>query len=384
MAFFLFLGLTPLVIFSSVKGRRFLVAGYYGFGNAGDELILRSILGHLKKLQGENRIGVLSNNPKKTEAEHLVTAINRWLPWKVLKAILQCDILIFGGGGLLQDRTGSIGLWYYLSILWLALFFKRKIVVCAIGVGPLQSRFNKFLVARTLNCIDELAVRDQGSLLELQRFSVIKKAEVVSDPVLALPIFPRDGKISSKTHPRIGMVVRSLLQSENSDRLGSKRKRLFTERLSHSISKLAEKIDARISLIPFHPDKDSLVTKELLQKLNGKADLIQWNNLDELILFFSQMDFVVSMRLHGVILSALMAIPSVGIAVDPKIDHFLKEISPRFSRTHLVSLEQVENQELFSIALESWENHHKFFNEVSQRLAELKKTWQPFLLHSLK
>ncbi len=41
-----------------------LISGYYGFGNAGDELILLSMLDSLQKLNNNLKITVLSKNPQ--------------------------------------------------------------------------------------------------------------------------------------------------------------------------------------------------------------------------------------------------------------------------------------------------------------------------------
>src|SRR5438132_576599 len=97
---------------------KIVIAGYYGFDNLGDELILESILDGLG--QARSRAIVLSRAPKKTFARFGVASVNRWLPWSVFRAILRSNAFILGGGGLLQDRTSFFSLIYYLSLLAIA------------------------------------------------------------------------------------------------------------------------------------------------------------------------------------------------------------------------------------------------------------------------
>lgn len=345
-----------------------LVAGYYGFGNAGDELILRSISTTLRKQNPSCEIIVLSNHPEKTASEHGVKAINRWSPAAVLKAILQCDLFIFGGGGLLQDTTGSPGLWYYLLLLWISIFLKKKLVVYAIGIGPIQRWWNRFLIAKTLNFVDRITVRDRGSLLELKRLSVEKDIEVVPDPVLSLTLPLRTKDISqSRSCFRVAVVIRSGVTD-----LSANSKDAFVEMFASVSEKLVKRVPVKIVIFPFHPVRDETVARALLVKLNGNAELFQWQSLDELIGYFSQMDLVVSMRLHAIILSVLMKIPVVGIAIDPKINNFVGEFFKDASAIPLLNMEECNSDKLLSTILNLWENRREFAKVTECRVQMLQ------------
>jgi len=54
---------------------RILLAGYYGFGNAGDEAILASIVAHLKELRPDAVMTVVSGDPEETAKTHGVEAV---------------------------------------------------------------------------------------------------------------------------------------------------------------------------------------------------------------------------------------------------------------------------------------------------------------------
>ena len=57
---------------------KILISGYYGFGNAGDEALLSSILQALLELEPQAEITVISGNPRETMETHKVKAIGRF------------------------------------------------------------------------------------------------------------------------------------------------------------------------------------------------------------------------------------------------------------------------------------------------------------------
>ena len=103
-----------------------LMSGYYGFSNAGDDAILISIYSNIMKSGRNIDVTVLANKPEQTAEKYGVNVTYRYNVFKVALAIFKCDLLISGGGSLLQDRTSTRSLIYYLSILkWLKCSIKR-------------------------------------------------------------------------------------------------------------------------------------------------------------------------------------------------------------------------------------------------------------------
>ena len=85
--------------------KRVLVSGYIGFNNFGDEAIFYALSTHLKK--NNHKISALCNNKEETNKRYGVTTYYFKNPKEILKAILNCDILISGGGSLLQNKTSN-------------------------------------------------------------------------------------------------------------------------------------------------------------------------------------------------------------------------------------------------------------------------------------
>ncbi|SMB88453.1 Polysaccharide pyruvyl transferase [Desulfonispora thiosulfatigenes DSM 11270] len=92
--------------------KKVILSGYYGFNNAGDEAVLYSIIAALRGLDENLEITVLSNNPEHTIKAYQVKAINRWKVKEIYPAIKEADLVISGGGSLLQDVTSKK--WYFI------------------------------------------------------------------------------------------------------------------------------------------------------------------------------------------------------------------------------------------------------------------------------
>lgn len=353
------------------------VFGYYGFGNAGDELILRSLLARLRKENGGDVV-VLSNNPGLTAREHNVRASNRWLPWNVIYTISSCDLLIFGGGGLLQDVTSSRSLWYHLLILWIAITFRKKISVYAVGVGPFRRKFNERLMSVTLNRTHRITVRDEASKECLVRASCRKEIEVSRDPVLDLELPLREGARAPSRKVRIAVVPRKCATMTANG--GGFSNETLIKDLSWAVSALAAKLNAEVHVISFHPVMDQWAVQRVLRGLGHGARTINWDSVEDLVKALSTMDFVISMRLHGVILSAMMKIPVVGVGVDPKISNFLRALSPVLEESNLIH-SRSDAHEIAKTLSRCWEDREAFLKNVQEHLPVLRDQFPTTILN---
>ena len=86
---------------------RILISGYYGFNNIGDESILQAVVDNLRGKLSDIEVTVLSQNPDFTAQKYEVHSVNRKSVKDIVKAIKNCDLLISGGGSLLQDVTSK-------------------------------------------------------------------------------------------------------------------------------------------------------------------------------------------------------------------------------------------------------------------------------------
>ncbi|MBQ3444621.1 MAG: polysaccharide pyruvyl transferase family protein, partial [Selenomonadaceae bacterium] len=172
---------------------KIVVSGYYGSKNGGDEAMLSAMLEVLREGVEDLSVTVISLNPEYTKRRHNVDAVP-WLDlWTIIKRIRAADLLISGGGSLLQNVTSGRSLYYYLTIIFFALAFGRRVMLYAQGIGPIRGVLAHKLTNFILNRVDLITVRDRGSLEELSRLKITRpKIYCTADPVLAIKPVPLD------------------------------------------------------------------------------------------------------------------------------------------------------------------------------------------------
>jgi polysaccharide pyruvyl transferase CsaB len=305
--------------------KKILVSGYYGFGNAGDEAILMAIVDSFKKLDENVRIKALSANPRETELMHDIEAVHRTNPFLVVKAIAEADLVLSGGGGLLQDVTSSRSIPYYLLIVFLAKKMGKKVMFYANGVGPVNRNFNKRLIASVGNMVDLITVRDENSRDQLKNLGVKKPPiYVTADPAFALKpvddetglrILTRQGINLDSGGLKIGISVRPWKVSES--------RKVIAEVCDY----LIRNYSANIVFIPMQFPQDYNESLEIMGLMREKAMVIGESlGPRELLWICGKMDLLCGMRLHALIFGAIMGVPLVGLAYDPKVENFLMRV----------------------------------------------------------
>ena len=169
------------------KKRSAVISGYYGYHNLGDDAILLSIRRRLESLSDDVTLTALSNAPETTRAEYGVEAVQRFNLFQVRRAVKNADLLISGGGSLLQDRTSTRSLMYYLEVIRTALRYHKPVMLYANGIGPVTREKNRRRVKDVVSRVDRITLRDGDSMEELKRMGVSgPEMTVTADPVFTL------------------------------------------------------------------------------------------------------------------------------------------------------------------------------------------------------
>ena len=170
-----------------MKSSTMWMSGYYGFNNTGDEAIMLSMHKNIQEMGENYHITVLSNKPKETKEKYGIEAVYRFGFMDVFRAIHRCDVLLSGGGSLLQDSTSTRSLMYYLSITAAAKLMRKKVMLYANGIGPVSGKRNRRLVKQVVNKADLITLREENSYEELLSMGVNpKKCFVTADPVFTM------------------------------------------------------------------------------------------------------------------------------------------------------------------------------------------------------
>ena len=160
---------------------RYLLYGYYGQGNFGDDLLLRALVEGIAKRDPDAAFLVYSFDatPRFDERwrvrfvplARLLDNIRRQ-PWKILLylarfsgAIRNTDTFVIGGGALFIDKGQfnlSLALLYLMALY--ARLLHRRVVLVGVAVDHLELAINRWLTRRIFAAASFIAVREAPSL----------------------------------------------------------------------------------------------------------------------------------------------------------------------------------------------------------------------------
>ncbi|OEF97652.1 polysaccharide pyruvyl transferase CsaB [Desulfuribacillus alkaliarsenatis] len=314
---------------------RILISGYYGFNNTGDDTVLEGIITALQQEYkrssntGNLELAVLSNQPKITSELFKIEAYNRWSLKEIRKQLRACDLLIMGGGSLLQDVTSPRSVIYYLGIAWLAKRFGKPIAFYAQGIGPINHSISKYLMKYIANKVDIITVRDYKSLLELQNMGIhTPPMYLTADPALAMDPKQIDLTIGENIFKKYGLIPKKDKIAAISIRIWRK-ERAYLQSVAKTADTLIEQ-GWKVVFIPMHHPMDIAPSQELIGKMQyrNQAILIDKKHMNyrEVISMIGNVDFMIGMRLHAVILAGILGVPFTAISYDPKIDRFVESL----------------------------------------------------------
>jgi polysaccharide pyruvyl transferase WcaK-like protein len=155
--------------------------------NFGDDIFLDVLLAAIARSDEQARFSVIPARAVMTQNGNGL----RQLPGgraATLRALLRNDVWLFGGGGLIQDRTERSRAWLRKArwLAWAARRAGRKVAMVGMGVGPLETPEGRQAAGRLLDLADFLTVRDQESQAEVHAVRPGLEAPVTADLALTL------------------------------------------------------------------------------------------------------------------------------------------------------------------------------------------------------
>lgn len=289
--------------------KRFVLSGYFGFKNFGDEAILSVLVNKLKELN--QSLTVISSNPEYTKSKFKhIRSIYTFNLRDILGAIIKSDYLISGGGSLLQDVTSLKSLIYYLSVIFFGLLFGKKVIIFAQGIGPINNGFGKFLTRTLLKHCTYVSVRDEKSLKLLESWGII--ADLVCDPVFSTKI-----ESAEKTNT-VAVQLRDF-KTMNED---------FIDRLAQKVS--VEFSDKTVEIYSFQDDIDLKICEAFeksLKLLNPDIKTVLYSNLsdEQIISGISKAQYLIAMRFHAIIVGLISSTRTLAIDYDVKVQKIASE-----------------------------------------------------------
>ncbi|MCS7252890.1 MAG: polysaccharide pyruvyl transferase CsaB [Armatimonadota bacterium] len=293
---------------------RFLVFGYFGHGNLGDEMMLHAFLSGMKK-RIKFDVTVISGNVEETARVHSVKSVRKLDMPKIAKRILKSDAAIGCGGSLLQDATSLRSLLYYTSLILLSRSLRCKPILLAQGLGPLRRRASKRLASTAMRSCELLTFRDKASLeLAAKLGAPMDKVHLTAD--LAFMIEPQfEAKPPSK---QVAIAVAMRDWHGASD---------VMMHIAQGLLTLPIKIGSVrcISL----SSNDKPLSERLCEQLGAhEATAIAPASICELWKAINGMHLLIGVRLHSLIAACMVGIPAIAISYDPKVKALMDSFAP--------------------------------------------------------
>lgn len=314
-----------------------LIQGGYGKNNLGDDALLLTITEKIKFFLPDAEIIALCHYPANVEKKYNIKAVSFKSPF-LLKYILRCDLLIIGGGGIVNrintfsgNRRLKIldmkGKFLFLTSLLVKLR-RKKVIFYGVGMTSIPDVGVKILMYLTLRFVDVLGVRDRVTYETLQKMHLTSNnVFLIHDPALDFKEKPEQ-KMSRNSLFLSKYVVISIRAVGDRD---------ITERVERSIKTaikfLAEKCPGiKIVLLPvsMHPDKelenDYLVQKRIYDDVKRQIPNVKLvckylhPSVTRQILAGAEM--IIMARLHGLILSYDYHIQTIVLSYDTKVSEF--------------------------------------------------------------
>ncbi|MCX8042400.1 MAG: polysaccharide pyruvyl transferase family protein, partial [Thermodesulfobacteriaceae bacterium] len=308
------------------------LAGYYGFKNLGDELLLFKILQDITKIFPEAQFLIWSGDKGFTESflrNFSVIAVDRFSVEETVSAVITSEVVILGGGGLIQEYYGlkvealfkdfGYHVPSYAIPPFLAKIFGKKVFYWCLGHGPVFSEEGKIFSRWFYSLADIISVRDEYSFFQIKALSPQAKIFLDIDPLLDMD-FSR-WKVQKKEDKVLGVSLRKwFLEEEILKRVKTVLMRLMDE-----------KRDLKILFIPCDLRGDLSLNLKLREGFPSERVLdYKVEDLFQIVSAISRCSFFLGMRLHSLILAYKLGIPLLGLSYDIKTQEFLESVNLDF------------------------------------------------------
>ncbi len=322
-----------------------LVLGGDADANLGDAAILTAICHRFAATDPNVRITVVSGRRRPADLPGLVRAI---VPGpagfgELIAIAPRQHLIVFGGGGVLQDDDSRIKVPYWAARLSALKLLQQNIAGLSIGAGPLHHAESRFFAAAVCRVLRSISVRDEFAHSWLQPCTP-KPVTVVPDPAFMLhPAEPQAAATFirslglSPDRPLLGVVMRGWFHRRGgfiprkvrarfggAQTHGSEERAQLTATFVAELRLLASRLDASIILMPSYPlrhEGDLQACHALATGLDGVPTAIA--SIDDPALYKAvagRLVMMVSARMHPLILAAAMGVPIVGLGYNGKFD----------------------------------------------------------------
>ena len=380
--------------------KRIALLHHTGWGNLGDDAVVSAVLSRIRERWENVQFTLLSMNPLDSERRHGLPCypirrhqfgygldpsasqssqakrgwFRTWLrktrnpliriPRGILgelaflkksyEFIRSFDFLIITGGGQLTERGGPLSFPYAL-FAWslLAKLANVRFMLLSVGAGPLNRRLSRFLVLRTLRRAEYVSFRDQESRDLVRNLGFKGPASVCPDNVYSFQELPTTAKGSTGRIVGIAPMPFPFQDQARYPQNAEEIREVLVRKMAAFASLVA---NMTFSLVLFGsdirsdpPEIERLRTALLNRHGIALPEYVPYSSISELLNRMSDMDYVVTCRLHGVMFAHLLNKPVLAISHHPKVTHLMKALDLSEYCVEMVDFDPVQLAEKFQL-----------------------------------
>ena len=315
-----------------------LLTAFIGSSNLGDQAIFTSICQSLSKNKNL-RLSAFTLDRTKHKGTPYVRFIQTYNPIRIVEEIRRCDVLVIGGGAIIQDNSSVYNLLRHTYKALIANILGKPYMFYAVGVNKLQSSGNRLFAKFTFNAASAITVRDQRSKENLEQLGVSKQIIVTSDPAVNLHILHEKRK-DKASQPYvivclqhcfdINRYIPVALMHKFHLRSGKDNKKYqhFVKIIAEFLDWIIDTYTYRIVFLPFYNQRDDKVQREIFSFMQHKEQCIlleKQQTVERTMALIQGARVALSMRYHAAIFSAMHHVPFIGLRYSEKVSNFLAE-----------------------------------------------------------
>lgn len=313
--------------------------------------------------------------------------VNRSFCSKKLQEYYDADIILNTGGDCLTEDYGSPFL--HFGNLLFAILLDKPVIICGESIGPFKNRWNKLVAKFVFNRTKLITLREERSLKHLYGIGVNKPPIHVTADVAFTLETASDQRINEilvkegiKEHrPLVGISVSKIISNYGFPAIKNPKDKYneYVKLVSKVTDYLLDTLNATIVFVPhvIGPGDnldDRTVADDICKLIKNEDRCISIREEytpEELKGIIGQCDLFIGARMHAMIASTSMLVPTVAIAYSDKTHGIIGKMLGY--EKYVLDIKDLSYDKLISVIDDVWVNREEIKKDLEVKIPEIKE-----------